>query len=203
MIYNMSYYLFFGFSSLFVYYNRRKIPYFMNDVYLKVTHLKNNLLKNEGFSKEVKCNKVDSIYAVTYYYCNDKYLTLVNSNEDLQYPPYTPDEINEFKKGPSLHKMITSKNDIIGAELIYSYNNIECSIDILDLIQQLCGPLVNFYENTPNEIKKEHIIIFFKNLLWNKYKKDDQYSEYSTKLKHINIMTCDGNEFDLLNKFDN
>ena len=187
-----------GLGGLFIYYNRQRIPYIMNDAYLGIVSIKNNLTQYKSFSKKVEYKEIDNIISAEYYHYGDKFMILGDSMESIIYPPYKEEEIQEFKDNKLISNMVKSKNDIIYSELVYTVNENEFQTDVLAIIQKLCGPLVNFYKNTPNRLSKNNIIIFFTDYISKKHdlclkKNNDIF------IKNINIMMCDGNEIDLLN----
>ena len=185
-----------GFAGFLMYYNRKKIPYILNDIYRKAYTIKNNIMIQKGFSTKPKYTFIDDICVAEYLYDSDKYIIINKSDRDIQYPPYTMDYI-EKHNSDNMYNMVKSKQDIISAELVYQIGENTVTTDVLTIVQKLCGPLVNYYKDTMNVLQKEPLTTYMINHLVNFHNIDDKHRD-NIKINSIDIMTCDGNEFDLL-----
>lgn len=174
----------FGFMlSSFLYYKRNRIPHYLNYIYINVKKLK-NYSSNKGFLKIKTINIQNTNTAIIEYkYKNNKFI-MINNPNNILFPPYDINIIDNFHNDNSINNMVKNKDDIISAELIY--NNGETK-DVMNITQMLCDPICKFYKNTSNQIKTEHLINYLK---YNKLYDDGLI---------YNIMTCDGNEFNLMN----
>tara|TARA_B100001093_G_scaffold519767_1_gene610356 strand:+ start:2060 stop:2656 length:597 start_codon:yes stop_codon:yes gene_type:complete len=185
-----------GFAGFIMYYNRKKIPYIMNDIYRKAYNFKNNLIIQKGFSKKPKYTFIEDICVAEYLYDSDKYIIINKSIEDIKYPPYTMECIQKHNID-NLYNMVKSKQDIISAELVYQIDENKLATDVLKIVQKICGPLVNYYKNTINVVEKETLSKFMTNHLIDLHNIDNRY-KHNIVINSVNIMTCDGDEFDLL-----
>lgn len=177
---------FFGaaFLSWFLYYKKARLPYYLNFLYINAKKIKNYSI-NKGFIKTREIIIPDTkTTLLEYRYKKDKFI-IIGNNYDIMFPPYTEKFIKDVHSDNSLNNMIKTKDDIISSEIVYMNGETK---DTLNISQMLCDPICRFYVGQTNKIEKEHLINYLK------YK-----NLYKDGIKY-NIMTCDGNEFDLLSQ---
>lgn len=181
-------------TSSFLYFYRKKIPYWLNDLFFYVKKkyydsLSNDLLKIKEYNLDMDNNEILSV--IEYKFKNSNYLIVRNKNK-IFFPPYSVKYIESVRNDTSLNNMVKSENDLIMANLKYTMinnnnnSNSTYELDVLNLTQQLSGPIGNFYDNTDNKILKNELKTFLK------YK----FKKY--EIKALWIMLSDGSEFNLL-----
>ena len=134
--------------------------------------------------KDININKIsidnNEIIVYKYSYKNDNYIILSNINTFIK-RPYTIEYIKKQQNSndTSLH----SKDNILCAEIETKDGQ---TIDCIEYIQKLCGPLGDFYKETSVEIKPIILKIFLESL-------------FNTTIENLIIMTSLGDEINLLN----
>jgi hypothetical protein len=144
-----------------------------------------NINKNNKLILKNRVNK-EEYDIINYTFNNQPYImlldkyTIFNFNYDF---PYNNNMINNFHKSPD---MVKKNTDIIMSNTILDNSD---EIDSIDAIRKICDPMCKFYKNTKYKLSKKNII---------NYLKDTLVFQKKNKIKENKIMTCDGEEFDLL-----
>jgi len=179
-------------TGIMIYYYRKHIPFILNDLYFlfKNVYYK-HFLSNNFIKIKEKSIPNSSLLIIEYIYKNSNYLIVKDKNK-IYFPPYRMQFIESVRNDNSLNTIVKSDKDIIMANLRYSMidnknnANSEYELDVLNLIQQLSGPIGNFYDNSENKSTKQELINFF------------QYKFKKYHIESLWIMLSDGNEFNLI-----
>lgn len=95
-------------------------------------HLK-KLQESDKFHLDIKYNLEDDHYRIMYHY---------KDNEFIKFPPYTEEEIKQYKKNSAY------KRTILMAEL--NCDETGNGQDITDIVKEYAGPLNDFYKDKDN-----------------------------------------------------
>lgn len=177
------YYTWNNFYDIMVFINEKML--LVKDFYYKNNYSYNsfkNISKNIITSKDGK-----EVIVYEYEFRGDTYLVLYDINKSTN-DPYTKEYIDIQQKKDTIEILKKTKDDIISAELILKYksNRTLKELDYISETQKLSGPLGDFYEGTSAEMTKEHLLVYL------------QYNFYAFEIKELNIMTSDGEEFNIL-----
>jgi hypothetical protein len=184
--------LLFLFLLYYAWNNFYDIMVFINEKMLLVKdfYYKNNTSYNSF--KKISTNIITSkggidILVYEYHFRGDNYVVLYDTNKSTN-DPYTKDYIDSQQKKETIEILKKTKDDIISAELIIKdkSNNTLKELDYISETQKLSGPLGDFYEDTSAEMKKEYLLIYL------------EYKFDAFEIKELNIMTSDGEEFNIL-----
>lgn len=118
-----------------------------------MTDITNNFINLANISKNIKwdciknCIKsnldnIDNVHLEVKYLVNNNYYKIIfinnsNDTEDIIFPPYEQNEIDQYNNKMGYKKMILSAE-------INKDNKME---DITDIVKEYCGPLNNFYND--------------------------------------------------------
>jgi len=134
--------------------------------------------------KDININTIhidnNEIIVYKYSYKNDDYIILSNINTFIK-RPYTIEYI--IKQQNSNDTSLHSKDNILCATIVTKDGQ---EIDCIKYIQQLCGPLGDFYKTTQVEIKPIILKIYLEKV-------------FKTTIENVIIMTSLGDEIILLN----
>ena len=100
-------------------------------------------------------NKTMSPMTMTeYYYGNQRYIIwasakspeFYNKTTDVPFPPF---DIETIKKSQEKSFSIKSSSDYIMADLVFDFNGHDYTVDVLDFISAMSGPIGDFYKSSP------------------------------------------------------
>ena len=161
-----------------------KIPIILgiNNMYLSLKTTMEDYLYNSFNDVNISSFDIDNdeIIVYKYSYKNDNYIILSNINTFTK-KPYTIHYIKTMQNNTDTS--IHSKDNIIYATIQTTTGK---EIDCIDYIQQLCGPLGDFYKTTQVEIKPNLLKIYLE-------------SVFKITIDKLIIMTSLGDEINLLN----
>tara|TARA_B100000575_G_C23143434_1_gene666350 strand:+ start:3810 stop:4256 length:447 start_codon:yes stop_codon:yes gene_type:complete len=123
-----------------------------------------------------------TIVVYQYRFKNNPYLIIADKDK-LDKTPYTQDYIEQLHSSKDISCSNKSKDAIISAYLIDSDKNTK---DYIKEVQQLCGPLGDFYKDTTNELYTKNLQLYIDHKF--------PYNDYCNLI----IMLSDGSEIDLL-----
>lgn len=177
------YYLWNNFYDIMVVINEKMLLvkdfYYKNNYsYNSFKNISNNIITSENGTE---------LLVYEYGFRGDTYLVLYDINKSTR-DPYTKDYIDSQQKKETIEILKKTKDDIISAELIIKdkSTNTLTELDYILETHKLCGPLGDFYEGTSAEMKKEHLLFYL------------QHNFDAFEIKELNIMTSDGEEFNIL-----
>lgn len=177
------YYVWNNFYDIMVFINEKML--LVKDFYYKNNYSYNSF---KNVSENIITDKNGTeLLVYEYDFRGETYVVLYDLNKSIS-DPYTKDYIDSQQKKDTIEILKKTKDDIISAELIIkdkSTNTLK-ELDYISETHRLCGPLGDFYEGTSAEMKKENLLFYL------------QHNFDGFEIKELNIMTSDGEEFNIL-----
>ena len=177
------YYAWNNFYEIMVFTNEKIL--LIKDIYYKHNYSYNSFKKI--FKNIITGKNGIQIMVYEYAFRGENYITLHERSKFI-HEPYTKEYIDIHQKKDTIEILKKTKYDIISSELILKdkCNTKVQSLDYISETQKLSGPLGDFYEGTLVEMKKEHLLVYL------------QHNFDAFEIKELNIMTSDGEEYNIL-----
>lgn len=166
---------------LYVYNHYMNIVYFLNDTYRSCKCWLNNFLNCKFEDIELNNIILNGVEYVFYEYSFNKnnYIIIANSDKFIK----TPYNINTILNAHnSKSTIIKTKDSIIMANAITIDNK---EIDLLDIVHKLCGPLGDFYKETPVEMDPLIIKLYIEKIK-------------RISIKNLKLLSATGEEINLI-----
>lgn len=160
--------------------------YMLNFIYIKYKEIKEYCFTTNKFTIDNAENiwRRDNTESIKYSFKNKKY-RLLTTVDNITFPPYTLLEIDD-KISSSNFGCVPSSDNIISAEVIYNVEGEDKTKECLNIIQELSGPLGDFYINTNNRVLASNLKKYISDIL------------QVDNIQNIVIMNSMGDEIDLL-----
>uniref|UniRef100_A0A6C0JFA3 Uncharacterized protein n=1 Tax=viral metagenome TaxID=1070528 RepID=A0A6C0JFA3_9ZZZZ len=178
--------------------------YYLNSMYIKGKQIKSFIDDHYGIQivkKEYLYDENDNDVLLLDYTCFNENYKLITYTDKHEFPPYSIEYIKSIQNSSSISNIIKTKYDIICAELSYSYLNCDTiyKTDLLKSIQELSGPIGNFYSDSVNKLNPILLKTYLKECIKNNFSPNDNHKHAkSIDFKELQILLSDGNEIDLL-----